>query len=250
MSQDFPWYENRVTSSRLKRFFIAARPLLLVSLIASAYAFTPLGDTPVQGQPQSASGTPSTTGTAAGEGADPESFLPTESLFASLFGADAVDPLFALPEIISPGTNVPVQASRYSEPTEEPARSVYRYLIAASDIGFEANQSKLGLALATADQGEPDALSALIVGLETKHVTYATLTPPAELAAQHAASVAVLERYIALLRAARDKRDGSVQTTWDSPEREAIASEAGRITKEIRDIVHNFGITLPAGVLP
>jgi hypothetical protein len=220
---------------------------LLIVLIAGAYWFTfrpeTLPEPPAAVSPQQQDASTGTAGSA-----DETSTAPIASLLENLFGLGIVDPTLSVPPLDGRGGNG--QQAAFVEPTDEPAKSVYRYLVAASDIGFEANQSRLGLALATADQGEPDALNAMIVGMETKLVAYAALIPPGELEAHHTASVSVLNRYIELLRAARDKRDGSVQATWDSAEREAIADEAGRITQEIRDIVHNLGISLPSGVLP
>ena len=186
--------------------------------------------------------------------ADPEAPVPTSSLLADLFGFGAVDPLFRIPNVVvsveESGEQPNDPAAGQAEPETEPQRSIWRYLVAASEIGFENNESRLSLALATAEQGETDAINSFIADLEAKLLEYAALVPPEELKEAHAASLAVVERYINHLRASRDKVEGSVEDTWHSPERDAIAEEANRINQQMRDIVHNTGTILPPGVLP
>lgn len=256
--QQFPWWEEARRPGfwgRIRAF----RPGLLLALIAGAVLFAagpapPQNTSPGPDAPLGPAQNSSDAGAAQGgtEFTSSPGELPSVSLLAQLFGADAVDPLFSATTETGGAEDSSSEATPLAaeEPEEEPQRSIWRYLVAASDIGFEVNTSRLGLALASAEQGEADALNLLIAELEDKLLQFASLVAPEELAAQHTGSVAVLERYIQHLRASRDKADGSVEATWNNAERDAIAEEAGRINQEIRDIVHNTGTILPPGVLP
>lgn len=259
-TEQFPWWEDRRKEGFFQWIVVPARPLLILALFIGAYFF--LFERP-QNVPERSPGSTALSGftdepllDTEGEGGNIQSLsgIPPQSLLASLFGENAVDPLFSVPSQRKSSPTKPVisptQFAPESVPEKEPERSVWLYLVGSSEIGFKANASRLGLALATADQGDPESLDVFIADLEQKTLVLAGLVPPAEIQRQHDASLKLLERYIALLRAARDERDGSVQTTWDSDERKAIAEEAARINGEIRDIVHTYQIVLPRGVLP
>ena len=240
-------------SGFFNKYIVPTRPLLVVALLLSAYLFVYRQvEAPAEiSQPLTAEQDAQTTEPEGDPSDAPTSdaLLPTESLIASLFGSDSIDPFFTLPEI-APIGEPSVQEDPIVAPEEEPARSIYYYLVAASDIGFEANPSRLGLALATAEQGEVDALNNLIADFEVRLVDYGGLLPPTDLEQVHAESLALLERYVAHMRNSRDRIDGSVEATWNNAERDVIAEEATRINEEIREIVHNYNILLPVGVLP
>lgn len=248
---EFPWWEEESPRS-FREFFSQARPLFILTLAAGVALFVfdmnplpqrpenvTLSDNPFINQVEGSRGS-STNGVL--------NQLPPVSLLGSLFGAGAVDPLFVIPDaVISP---IVEKLDGKREPEGEPQRAVWNYLVEASNVGFEANISRLSLALATAGQGKPDALDRFIAEYEVYLLKYASLIAPEELKETHQSTISVLERYVAHLRASRDASLGSVENTWSSPERDAIAKEAARINKEIRTIVHTLGVVLPAGVLP
>lgn len=255
---EFPWWDDSASTNTRWEKLSRLSPGLIIALSLSALFFVvefnfPAPESATQQMGSSSDITQQNPQNAGNTGVEPT--LASRSLLADLFGFGAVDPLFQIPDVVLGGeegiNEQPADpAAGETEPDTEPQRSIWRYLVAASDIGFENNESRLSLALATAEQGETDAMNNFIADLEAKLLEYAALVPPEELSETHAASLAVVERYINHLRASRDKVEGSVEDTWHSPERDAIAEEANRINQQIRDIVHNTGTVLPAGVLP
>lgn len=237
------------------RLLLSIRPLLIVALAVGAVFFAPktpeipraeiFSSQDETNAPDSAlrlSDTSSETLTAE------QSQGPPLSIFGTLFGEDAVDPLFHLPD--GPLSGSPSAFNPNTAPTQEPARSIYRYLVAASDIGFSADASRLGLVLATAEKGGVSGLQNFIADLEEKQRQFESLAPPDEIREIHEESVRVVLRYIQHLKNTLNQTPGSVQGTWTGPERQAIGEEAQRINQKIRDLVHTHDISLPEGVLP
>lgn len=179
--------------------------------------------------------------------------LVKQSFLGNLLGPGSVDPLFHLPESAVPEATqeqTQTQENALKPPQEEPARSIYHYLVASSDIGFEVDKERLGLALSLAENGEPATLDRLIRDFERKMEAFNALTPPEEMEEAHNESSKILLRYVQLLKAAREKEAGSVAATWDSIERQKLGEDASAVTQKIRDIVHTHGIELPEDVLP
>lgn len=235
--------------------FFSLRPVLIVALAAGSILFAP--DIPERQDAPQTTGDAATNAAPSTESNDGAAALIEESpisIFGELFGKDAIDPLFHLPET-DPRLRQDFDGQakseiRNAEPEQEPARSIYRYLVAASEIGFEANASRLGLALSTAEKSDTKLLDRLITELEGKSSLFQSLVPPPELRDIHEASSRVLLRYVQHLKQTRANAPGGVERTWTRPERAAIGEEAAAITQKIRDIVHTHNISLPEGVLP
>lgn len=233
------------------RKFLTLRPLFIATLFASVFLFAPKPPTQPAFTPS-----PTTSGAGAsqnsiGTNAKPGGTTPNQpaaSIFETIFGKGATDPNFHLPD--GPQVGADTASSPFQEPDSEPAKSIYRYLIAASNIGFDADTTRLKLALATAGQGDTSSLDRLISDFEQKLEALQALTPPDELRDINGESAKIVLRYIQHLKDARDAASSDVQTVWGSPERQAIGDTAQHINDQIRDIVHKYNISLPEGVLP
>ncbi|OHA49338.1 MAG: hypothetical protein A2991_01425 [Candidatus Terrybacteria bacterium RIFCSPLOWO2_01_FULL_58_14] len=232
------------------RIIGSLRPTLIATLAVSAALFAPA----FPGQPAARDQQPAASG-ASGDAAEttaPSATQSPPSLLAQLFGAAAVDPHFTLPNTgTAPSltTDSPQRASS-REPENEPARSIYRYLVASSDIGFASDPSRMGLALATAEQGSTEGLDRIVGELERQREAFLALVPPLELRETHEQSARAISSYLELLKRARNGSPGGVLEAWNSPERSSIAADAASVTGELRRIVEQHNIALPSGVLP
>lgn len=231
------------------RLVASLRPTLIVALIVSATLFTPAPSA----QPTTHDQRPTTLNGSVAERDTspntPEQTSVAPSLLAQIFGAAVVDPNFTLPGAAQ-NTPTPGATPSSREPEKEPARSVYRYLVASSDIGFASDPSRMGLALATAEQGSTEGLDRIVGELERQREAFLALLPPLELRETHERSARVISSYLELLKRARNGSPGGVLEAWNSPERSSIAAEAASVTEELRRIVEQENIALPSGVLP
>lgn len=228
----------------MMRLLRALQPKLLVALAGSVFLFAPSLGIPSPAQENAAASSSGNSSTETGPSSTPEE----TSLLAYLFGKTAINPQFKLPDLGPPPATQ--DAAGLREPAEEPARSIYRYLVASSDIQFKADSSRLGLALATAEKGERTALDRLIADYEGKFAQFQLLAPPSEMQGIHEASLQIVLQHIQHLKAARAAEPGKVLSTWKSGDRSTIGEEAGRILAQMREIVNKYNIILPAGVLP
>ena len=242
------------------RFFTAIRPILIIALLSSAALFAPARNiSPRQNGESGNTGEGGTSVDSVIDNTTPQlnsSEALQPSLLAEIFGSGAVDPFFKLPGAaandksqIANGAGATTEATT-AEPTTEPARSIYRYLAASSEIGFKADQSRLSLALASAEAGEIEGLDRLIAEREAQFTAFKALLPPPEAAEIHASSVDVLARYVELMKEARRNAPGGVQEAWDGKERKAIGQKAAELVQQLRDLVHTYNIVPPDGVLP
>ena len=137
-----------------------------------------------------------------------------------------------------------------TQPQNPEAEKIKKYLIASSDIGFPQNTVELQLSLHLAEDGDFAKLIGLIQDFEQKYEILKRLSPPAQAAEIHQKSLDITARFIQLLRDARNEKRGSVEATWDSPERAAIISQAQEVMSKIRGLVAQYNIQLPPDVLP
>ncbi len=146
-----------------------------------------------------------------------------------------------------PGQNDPQQAE---EPTEEPARSVYRYFVASSAVGFGDNTESLASALSRAAQGNSAPLTTLIAGLSEQLSVLRALPTPPEVGSIHERSNLLLSEYINFLKRIAESSAQNVTLLWESQEHARLIREASSILQAIRNIETTYEFTLPDDVLP
>ena len=170
--------------------------------------------------------------------------MPLGSVLSSL------SPLGGLGEFFKndPAQNVIVPEITAQAPTEEPAKSLYNYFVASSALGFEGGDIQLAIAMAA--NGEVDNLNKIISGYEGSLDAFGQLTAPPLAIAVHEQSLALTERYIIFLKNVRLGKDGSVEKTWNSEERDQIISESQKIIGQIKNLEGQYNFILPEEVLP
>ncbi len=139
------------------------------------------------------------------------------------------------------------------EKNDKTKEEIKQYLINSSNLNFpDPSYIQLAISL-VAEKGEKTELKNIIKEMNEKYEELELLSHPAELDKIHEQSLNVIQRFIPILQQIVDLNNPDkikVDNIINSTEMQQINELANQVLKEIRQVVKEYNISLPAGILP
>lgn len=146
-------------------------------------------------------------------------------------------------------SDVPSNNISKTKPEDAVSEAIKSYLISSSNIGFLKDQSRLSLAIDLAALGEKQEIENIINEIKAKYVIFQALQPPPEAENIHQQSLKIIEIFISLLEKIKSSQREEIGKILSSAEVSQMQELVDKTKQEIQEIVGQYNIQLPPGVM-